>query len=281
MFAMLTTMKSADTESIRQQYGRGGLLESWGDLRSGDEKYARTFFESVRETKLLPENLDGFVFLSVSANKGSKEIAVAKLVDEMLAGKTFQRKPLFIAADLFGRTDRAGNFLPGFDPQLQPELNSIAFQFLSAKAQEIPLAKRSVDLIFDRMGALWHAVDSAVSVGPDEPVPPWQKKAARAQVESLLAEYHRKLKPGAAVIIDAPEGWAALGVTTTNVYLKQIYDDLPRDLAKIKGKWDRPSRRRIYYHFDVSLLGSGDGRLLVFRKKPISLEAEAPAKTSD
>ncbi len=240
---------------MASEYGKQGNLAEWGLLtESEDEAYARSFLDSIKEHGVLPEDMSGFVFMSVSANSGGKESALAKLVDDSLGSKQLEHKPLFIAADVFGTWTDKDNFVPGFDTKKQSkhEYKNIAFQFLSSDAHNIPLAKESVDIIFDRLGAVWYAIQENVNLRRNKKIASWQREDAQEAVAELLKGYWEKLKDEGKIILDASTQWDGTEMLSTAMFLEKIYDNLFQDLTALQ--------------FRSEYIGEGDDRLLVLHK---------------
>jgi hypothetical protein len=192
---------------IQEHYGPKGLLKSWDKMcQIADPEYAKMTYDTFVNSGLFPKNLDGFVFLSPSANMGSKEIGIAQLVDKSLAGKDISKKPLFVASDFFG-THVRGGFKPGFDRKLLPSLENVSFSFLSADANRLPIQDASIDIIMDRMGAVWHTINkhlpqSGVEV---QRLPTESTKKAQQDLSNLLIHYSEKIKADGMIVIDAPD----------------------------------------------------------------------------
>lgn len=157
-------------EYIQEKYGEKGLLKNWDKMcQIADPEYSQKLYETIKEHNIFPDDLNGFVFLSPSANMGSKEIGLAKIIDQKLQNNDLDKKPLFIASDFFGTRDKKGNFKPGFDAKTIPDLDNVEFSFVSADANRLPIKDGTVNLIMDRMGAIWHTVNSCLS-SEDQPI---------------------------------------------------------------------------------------------------------------
>lgn len=191
-----------------------------------------------------PDRANGFVFFSPAANQGLFEHSIAKRFDETLSVES-QNPPVFIAADFFGGKDKSGKFQPGFLPDIftDEDLNYVKFKKLSAEGEHIPLRDESVDVLWDRVGALWHAQSERIS-NPDS-----------EGVVNLLDEYKRVLK--GSLIIDAAEWYPGRAIQSTFDFLTDPIDGSSNppainvDLEQLG--WN--------FHF----IGSGESRLAVLK----------------
>jgi len=120
-----------------------------------DAKYPERVFELFQKEGMFPENMEGFTFVSVSANKAFLEKGLAISLDKTLAGQNFDIKPKFIAADFAG-SYRDGKFHSIFDGVEKPELENVEFVFQVADARTIELPEESVNILWDRLGAVWN-----------------------------------------------------------------------------------------------------------------------------
>jgi SAM-dependent methyltransferase len=163
------------------------------------------YVDVFRKTGVLPERLglDGFVFYSPSANQGSIELSVARRLDEEVSGLNLRKKPKVIMADFFGLRKRATykvgenpvevmDFFPTFS-RSTTNLENVVVERASAEAGNIPLESGSVDIIWDRLGALYHLIDDCRKSETD----------LKTEVSRLLAEYKRVLRPGGRLVVDA------------------------------------------------------------------------------
>lgn len=200
-------------KEIQKIYGEGGVNENWDKFSlERDPKFAEKFFSLMQENHIFPEEFGGFVFLSPSANKASREIMLAEFLDSAIRVSVGQ-KPLFIAADMFGKVDQRG-FRPGFDTKKAPHFKNVSFQFISSEAENEPIGKESVNVVFDHLGALWYTA-AQKGLQPD---------ILRHDIEIVFREYARILKPGGAVIVDARDD-VPRAIQSTALYLKGIFGE--------------------------------------------------------
>ena len=234
----------------------GEHIQTWEveELKTYKE-YTEQLYQNLLASELLPKDMNGFVFLSVSSNKADKERLLAELLDKDLEGKVFDKKPSIIAADFFGTqnqdTATAQTFTPGFKPDEQPKVANVNFSYLSADAYHLPLADESVTVIFDRLGVLHHAIKL--------------NEAGKPPVDSLISllkYWNLKLKPNGSIITDAsdlPPNPEVVEPTMSKLeyYIKNFvrnYDwtDLISDLNDIG--------------YESSFIGSGGNRLWRLQK---------------
>lgn len=239
-------------EYIQKKYGEQGLLKDWDKMcQIADPEYSQKLYETIKEHDILPDNLNGFVFLSPSANMGSKEIGLAKIVDQQLQNKDLDKKPLFIASDFFGTHDKKGNFKSRFDAKTIPDLDNVEFSFVSADANKLPIKDGAVNLIMDRMGAIWHTINSCLS-SEDQPITEMttdQKNKAREKVKNILEHYLSKLKNDGSIVVDAPDD---ARISTAKLLLTIFGRDIDEQLKQAGLKY--------------SFIGEKDDRLLSLQK---------------
>jgi len=200
-------------------------------IKTTDKEYSQDLYEAISKHNLLPENLDGFIFLSASASISAKEIGLAKIIDQKLQHTKLNKKPLFIASDFFGEHDQAGNFKPGFDVKGLPNLDNVSFSFLSADARKLSLKDHSVDLIMDQMGAIWQIISSYLVLENEVfKIPENKKNEIKEKVKNIFQHYSSKLKDNGHIIIDAPND---INITTVELLSMAFGKDLNEELKKI------------------------------------------------
>lgn len=232
-----------DNYLLQFTYSKIGRLRKWAEA---DKKVNRDLLVSyptllLKESLLpQPDQANGFVFYSASANQGNFEYTMAQAVDASLSQKS-PKPPLFIAGDIFGHSgDEMEQFEPGFvqtEAQKASPLKHVHFTRISADARHIPLQDGSVDVVWDRLGALWHVQSSRI-VDPD-----------LGSVGSLLSEYSRVLRPGGNVVIDAEKPTPSASKISTSHLLR----------------YDLPKVRQLGW--DMRFIGADRTRLLVLSKK--------------
>jgi hypothetical protein len=241
---------------IQEKYGEQGMLKDWDKMsKIADPKHSQKFFETVKKYNILPDNLDGFVFLSPSANMGSKEIDLARIIDQQVGSNGLNKNPLVIASDFFGMRNREGDFKPRFNIENIPDLKNVDFSFVSADANELPIKDGAVDMIMDRMGAVWHTINSCLS-SEGQPITEMsimQKNEAKEKVKKILSHYLSKLKDNGNIILDAPDD----GRESTALLLFTVFgEDIKEELEQIG--------------LEYSFVGENENELLVLRKLTVS-----------
>lgn len=281
-----------NTELVSAMYGKGGILEAYRLLdEKGVESSVRRLYDLLKTNQLFPHDLNQFVFLSPSSNTGVREIALATMLDQAIEQGEFQGHPKFIASDFFGHTTESGNFVPGFDPNLKPNLEHVDFNFLSGRASELPLADNSVNMIYDRLGALWYSVNDFFPTENDGSKS-WQKEweedeeqenrlAAQEAVKKLLAKYAQKLKLGGAIVMDGAENNSP---PSTGEYLEWAFgDQLSSELddfvvAETIKRKTASGKEKLRMHASVSMgiesLGKGADRIYVATLRDFSQKIE-------
>lgn len=157
-------------------YERNDGFGMWPRMNPSYAQDAITTAKIIKESKLVPES-DSVIF-SPSAFSGLFEEALCMV---------FEHKIPVIASEL-ARTQRAH-----------------ALQNIRANSLFIPLPNESVNLVFDRAGALWYECDYATG-----------NKKIPSYILPQFDEYRRILKPGGALLI---ESVAVLPIPTTASFL--------------------------------------------------------------
>jgi SAM-dependent methyltransferase len=216
------------------------------------QRLAVAYAELLSQEGILPtpDKANGFTFFSPSANQGSYEYAFAKTVEDSLTDAS-EKKPLFIAADMFGTGDRE-NFVPGFrNNELRPEdFKHVVFQKVSAEAERIPLPEASVDVVWDRLGALWHTQSKRISLNI----------SSDQEVQDLLEGYKRVLKPTGCVIIDSAK--FTRGADSSTMEYLQGSTKTPGSPPKYPVDLEKLG-------WDVSEIGSGETQLTILKPKVV------------
>lgn len=199
---------------IQKAYARGGDMMYWDSQDfERDPFFVEDLFSILMKNDLLPKadskDLSGFVFLGIASNQGSKELSLAKIYDNYLqqAGVSLNKKPLFIVSDFFGEDPgKNGIFVPGFNKENTLGMKNVDFRYLSAKAEDLPFVPNSVDIIFDRRGAFWHAVFSECWESLQRNEDPEAEEISRAtdRVRDLLTKTSSLLKDNGVLVLDAP-----------------------------------------------------------------------------
>lgn len=209
-----------NTEKYRpEDYSdKRGVNYNWDSKERA--QYGYRLYKTIKENGLFPPDMDGFVFLSVSANKGTKELELAKSLEEDIKDKHFNKKPLVISADM---------------AHVKNSHNQEGENYVLADARKIPLIKESVDIIFDRMGAIWYAS--------------WEEN--KNCLIKLLDEMSRALKKHGKILVEATNSISTDAIMMRNFNVK----DSNMLNAKLKE-----------LGFQCSYLGEGLDRILVLEK---------------
>lgn len=233
------------------EYGPKGKLAYWQETEAlRNPLLAAQYVELLFDEKILPPPSDarGFVLLSPSANQGLFEFEMAEKLDSTMTEKP-EKKPMFIAADMFGEI-RDNQFVPGFWKDFYTdEFKNVDFHKLSADAKNTPLKANSVDVIWDRLGALWHTQNSRVTNG----------KQDLEDIYRVLNEYRRLLKPGGVVVIDAavkPEG----ATNSTDDFLSGNFSIKGRQIDSLAYKVDLDK-----LGWEIRYIGNDAARLAVLK----------------
>jgi SAM-dependent methyltransferase len=219
-------------------------------------RMAAEYADLLVQQGLLPlaDRASGFTLFSPSANQGIYEYTMAKKVDDSLTGK-LEKQPVFIAADMFGTKTKTGKekekgkkFEPGFRKDIsRPEdLTYVKFHKLSADAENIPLSDATVDIVWDRLGALWHTQEERMLMND----------VSDQKIQDLLNEYKRILKPDGCVIIDSGSITRGAGQSTYEYLHAQAEQSVDFNALG----------------WSTQQIGSGETQLTVL--KPISKEAK-------
>lgn len=216
--------------------GSGYAEAPW---RGRQEELAPSFVAALEGEGIIPSGkaLDGWVFLSPSSNDRAIERVVAERVNQLAAGQRLHTKPRVLCSDIIGAYEcgrsalRTGDFEPGVRDQL-PVLGFVDTLTFTSLAEGLALPDASVDVIFDRLGALWYSIydrRTGLSKGDEE-------------TALLLAEYARVLKPDGRLVVDAS---LARGLGIASTY------DLMCDHGFVPEKYDL--RMHVCNHAQASL----------------------------
>lgn len=246
---------------LEQQYGDGGRSASWAqkDVES-NPTLPNDYFALLVQEGIIPreEELGGFTFLSPSANTGRYEYEMAKALDASLAHQPTPQ-PRFIASEI------VGNLL---DSSQKDPLSYVAFETRTEDARELSLPPRSVDVIWDRLGAVWHLQRQRID----------KEESSTKEVVRLLERYKNLLKPGGRVILDATDETSTMGVLERKDVLPIVsVFDSPEDQASTAQLNREIQKREMVYKIDLQKLGweihyIGDGptRLAVLEPQRFS-----------
>jgi hypothetical protein len=223
-------------------YGAGGSAEHWRVIDSVRNpglahQYADEIFYLLEREKILtPENASGFVLYSPSAYDAHFEYALATHLDRSLSTQP-AIPPLIVASDATIRKPQAE--FP------EADLKFVKFHTVETRAENPPaeVTQRGANVIFDRLGALWHAQQKRI-IDPTS-----------SDIFQLFAIYRKLLKPRGVLIIDSAQEDIA-GTTST-------YDLLTGNSGK---KVDLTALGWELFCF----VGQGKSELAVLRPKPIS-----------
>ena len=227
-------------------YNPGGFLECWGKMvEKTDPDYGMRLYSILERERILPEDLNGFVFFSVSSNSGSRELGFAKILNSSVEDHSLEIAPIIIAGDIAK--------VPTIDTH---ELTNIHFKQLQADARDIPLKDSSVDILFDRMGAFWYELeginDGATRLNGE--ILDWELEDAFNTISAVLDEYGRVLKKGGKLLIDYPERDKDNKVaTSTGQYIEETFGDTKAFFSRCGWKLD--------------FIGEGEDRLGVLTKQ--------------
>lgn len=209
-----------------EMYKQKGELGSWGSLvEKGDPDYGKRLFDLLTFEKILPEKYDDFRFLSLSANKGTRELAMIKLINEKIEeGDAVGRKPLFLLSDIC----REAMVVSGAD------LENVRIMFVNSDAADIPVEKNTINIMFDRMGAVWYKaqdlLDTAIKINGK--IPDWQQDEVEREMDEFLLQCRSKLLSGGFLVLDDPLRSTDDPISTVG-YLSLIYKDIPKRLETL------------------------------------------------
>ena len=256
-------------ENMSFRYGGeipAGGKGSWEWLSEGSSKrILESTIDTLSEEKLLPrgEELNGWVFFSPTSNFRIFESSVLHTISKSIEGMKLEEKPKVITSDIAGYyVPTAGNpkisvedvyykkyplksFKPTFTGQMQDK--NVDCLSVASDAYEIPLRDNSVDLIWDRLGAVWHTIYAESLFAEPE-----------KDIIVLLDSYRRVLKDAGSIVIDAyeiqPKGAPSI---SSYALLKLLLDHHGSDL--LKG-------------WDLELIGEGESRMAVLHKQANTIE---------
>ncbi len=188
-------------------------------------QYGKRLYVTLKNGLIIPQNMDGFVFLSVSANKATKEKEFAEALDADVKDKKFTEKPLIIASDFAGVHRRGRNrktyFKPIFNSKNSPKLQNVDFQFLSADADSIPLADKSVDVLMDRYGAAHETITFLNNFPSTE---------SELALLDLLKKYLSKIKKNGKIILDAEDRESTIeDMDSTGKLIEYLFNERKND----------------------------------------------------
>ena len=210
-------------DGVNELYKSGGVLEKWNQMvELADPDYGKRLYSILKEGVITPSRKN-FVFLSVSSNGGSREISLARELDKDGGGGKLESKPTIIASDI---SDVAFQSIPNFA--------NVNFVRLRADAYNLPVEKRSIDVIFDRMGAIWYKVHNGLERATriNGKLPEWEVEEIVEDVKKTLLQYKEKLKDGGTIILDDPDRKSTDPISTVQ-YLKKIIPDINNYLSDL------------------------------------------------
>jgi hypothetical protein len=201
------------------------------------EEYVDEIFEFLASEEILtPETASGFVLYSPSAYDAHFEYALAKSLDSSLS-KQPAVPPLIVASDATLREPH-----PKFP---QEDLRFVEFHKVETRAENPPaeVERRGATVIFDRLGALWHAQQKRLADPAD------------GAIFKLLDVYKNLLRPKGVLIIDSAQEEVAGTTSTYNL----LTDKSGREVDLEARGWER-----------LPFIGQGKSKLAVLRPKTIS-----------
>lgn len=234
--------------TVSSIYSDGGGLSSWGQLvEKSDPLYGERFFDLLKSENILPSNFSGYKFLSLSANRGTREIGLIKKVNSEIDStkSDIQDKPTFILSDIsydvLGKVKVSG----------YRNVNTV---FVNSDAENIPVSNNSINLMFDRMGATWHKSQNLIenSIKVNGKMPDWQIDENRTEMDSFLMACKSKLAVGGSLVLDYPERSSGDPISTLG-YLEKLYEDVFDSFARL--------------NFNFKVIGSGEERFVLLTRK--------------
>lgn len=195
---------------IMEAYTNPNMLESWDTEHMKEHPYLRRGYrDTLVNADVLPSEskvVDYFVLYSPSSNQGSIERFFAMCLEH----NPSVQNALIVGGDMFGKEvistphtnsnegidGGRSSFIPGFAKQSKDIFTKVKFERVAATARSIPLEDHSVDVVWDRLGALWYVFENCALD---------RKMNAKSDVETLLTEYKRVLKSGGKLVIDASD----------------------------------------------------------------------------
>jgi len=236
-----------------------GRSRRWDEVLNEEQpQVIQEYADLLIKTGLIPsdERLSGFVLYSPSSNQRSIETEFARRIDACAGKLQLETPPMVITSDIFGRLEPAYTpspnlkFISAYNGQME-NFEHVKTGSFAALAGQTPLESHSVDLIWDRLGAMWHAIDSVSGT----------QNNAQEAVVPLLEEYKRILKKGGKVVIDAADR-TIMAPTSTYLFSKGINQESNPSKVDPHFKVDFES-----LGWKVSFEGNGDTKIAVLEKK--------------
>jgi len=256
-------------EQDRQLYERS---HRWDEFqRERDPQFPDRVFALLTREHILPEDYNGFVFLSVSANRAHIEEGIARNIDARVRDEHLDKRPLVVASDIV-RTDDNGHLKPMNADREKPTFEDVDFSYLLADARNMPVKSGGVDMIWDRLGAMWHIGSHADDAAKLD------KKGGLPQVEyrktalALLERYGGLLKENGKILLDAYElpsiSPSSRMPDSTGVKLLYFFDTYDQDGGDYIDRKRRGSFQRdlATIGLQYKLIGQGKDRLMVIEK---------------
>ncbi|MFZ2189446.1 MAG: hypothetical protein WA057_02180 [Candidatus Magasanikiibacteriota bacterium] len=226
--------------------------------------YPQQLFDTLNNSGIIPKGnkLDGFVFASISANRADMEAEFASVLDKEVKDEEFIHPPKVVAMDLLGKKENEredgsyDRFVSGIQPKKLPNLKNVEFSRISADANNLPLTESGVDVIFDKLGLIWHSLNDEtghIQFNADLEV-------LRKKILEILEKLSEILKVNGKIVVDAFE----VGVhkyeetgcaTSTADCLEQVGVLKSSSLLEL-GKLG----------LQIKFIGEGKDKLLVFEK---------------
>ena len=215
-------------------YKPENILGKWGlEQEKIHPEYPEKIFEVLEKEGIVPKRQkdnEPFTIWGPASNNAWIETRFASLLDEHFDDPI--NKPLVYASDATYPYDES-------EKRLDHNLKNTAFAFLRHEASKTPIPDDSVDVIFDRLGALWHFLNN------DE----------KEEAKKILQFYITKLKQGGSIILDASDTGSDTVTSTARLILENFSDKELEDVG-----FERKNQKI------ANFIGSDEHKLLILKK---------------
>jgi SAM-dependent methyltransferase len=177
-------MKEDYRKDWQQYYADNPYTVTDKEMDSNAKEYAEAMeavFDELGITDLM--NDKSLTLVASSVSTGEKDIEFLQKLNQSLSSDAPQSRVIM--------TDYAVADGTPIIEQPQAELTHLAVQSIVSDSYHMPLADEAVDVLYERLGALYHCADEDIEKGHQGKL-----------VADMLAEYKRILKPKGRIIID-------------------------------------------------------------------------------
>jgi len=191
----------------------------------------------------VPSPDQSFVFVDASANIPTHALRIFQ--EDQKERKKKGGASIFLVGDLIARDLEIGKEMR---VKMRSEMN---FLYVEWKAHQMPIKRKSVNMIWDRLGCLWH-VASDICLG---------------EFLSTIDHYREILKEGGCFLVDD----AIFGDNSSNQYYLESFALQPSTVQKIETMHGNSGYQSMLSEicqrgFETFSIGEDNRKMMVFKK---------------